>query len=148
MIKLESVHSRTLAWRARRGPSSVPRNTKAASIQTKKSSPFQVQLPMTSLLLSGDLFQYHHLRFTPSVVPFLSLRTTKLEPSSQVSDVKVHYDSSNCNFKKIYLCVTVCMNMCVCGGQKRACVSSPIALIIPLKRGLSLKLGFMFSWLG
>lgn len=37
--------------------------------------------------------------------------------------------------------------MYMCGGQKRACVSSTTT-VYPLKRGLPLKLGLMFSWLG
>lgn len=35
----------------------------------------------------------------------------------------------------------------MCGDQKRACVSSTTT-VYPLKRGLPLKLGLMFSWLG
>lgn len=35
----------------------------------------------------------------------------------------------------------------MCGDQKRACVSSTTT-VYPWKRGLPLKLGLMFSWLG
>lgn len=46
------------------------------------------------------------------------------------------------------LCERVCICVQACTQRSEGGIRSPLSLSIPLRQGLSLKLGFNFSWLG
>lgn len=112
------------------------------------NSPFQVQLLMTSIL-SFDNFCFNAAtnRGLHSVMPLSGPwgqpHYNQLVFKGCTSKSNMIYLTATSKIFLSFTCVTVCLY--ICGDQKRARVSSTIT-VYPLKRGLPLKLGLMFSW--